>query len=380
MRFLPDAWVRFQYRVAALFLGLGRYGAAADTYGRIVRSRPDDSQARFHRAWSLLQIPQRREGIATFQELLRAAPSAFGFFLLGCGLQRESRHEEAVEAFREAARLEQSEKADLHYNWGISLAALRRLEEAAEAFENAARLGPPEVDAWDSLGVTYADLGRWKDAAACQRRVMRLSPTTSHCVNFASTLYELNELDEAEQVLRDVLARDRRSIDAKGLLVQVLTGQDRFDEAVALAREICAREPDLLPARLALAGALAEAGRLDQALAAANAAIAIAPQDPRPHGSLGAVLMKANDGAGALAAFERMAVCLDASVERLPSSPWVWCRAGRGAALSVLGRHDEAMKAFEELLRSDRDFFERWPELASHYQLSLRETGGSART
>lgn len=86
-----------------------------------------------------------------------------------------------------------------------------------------------------------------------------------------------------------------------------------------------------------------------------------------------AIYIKMNDGGEALDAFERMAQCLDPSIERLPSSAWVWCSAGRGAALSLLGRHDEAMVAFEGLLRIDQQFFERSPELAPHYQLSSRE-------
>ena len=165
MRFLPDAWARFHYRVAHLFLR--RYEAAASAYGRILRGRPDDAHARFQRVWSLLNVPRRRsEGIAAFQELLRAAPYAFGFFLLGCGLQGKSRYEEAVEAFREAARLEQSEKADLHYNWGISLAVLRRFEEAAEAFENAARLGPVRSG---RLGQPRGDICRFGPMERCSR-------------------------------------------------------------------------------------------------------------------------------------------------------------------------------------------------------------------
>ena len=64
-------------------------------------------------------------------------------------------------------------------------------------------------------------------------------------------------------------------------------------------------------------------------------------------------------------------------------SAWVSCIVGRGVALSLLSRHDEAMEAFDEVLRTDPEFFDRWPEVAPHYQLSSRETerntqGGSS--
>jgi tetratricopeptide (TPR) repeat protein len=361
--------------MANLFLRLHRDEAAANAYERVLRIRPDDPQAQFHRAWCLLHVPKRRgEGITAFQELLRVSPSAAGFFLMGCGLQHESRHEEAVEAFREAARLENPGTADLHYNYAISLTALRRLEEAADAYQNAAHLNPSDGEAWGNLGAAFAELGRWKDAAPCQERAMRLARSLTHGLNLGSTLYELNRLEEAERVLREALVHDPRSIDAMELLVQVLAGQDRYDEAIKLAREVCTLNPDAPSSRVVLAGALAEAGRLGEAHKEAKAVANLAPSDPRPHSALGAIYVRMNDGTAALAAFEQMARCLDATMEQLPSSALVWCHAGRGSAFSLLGRHDDAMAAFEEVLRTDQGFFERWPEVAPHYQLSSRET------
>ncbi len=158
------------------------------------------------------------------------------------------------------------------------------------------------------------------------------------------------------------------------LLAQVLAGQNRYDDAIELAREVCALNPDAPSSRVVLAGVLMEAGRLDVALQEANAAAEVAPSHARTHSALGAIYVKMNNGTAAGAAFEQMARCLDPSMERLPSLGRVWCDVGRGAALSLLGRHDEAMAAFEEVLRIDQGFFERWPEVASHYQLSSRET------
>ena len=202
----------------------------------------------------------------------------------------------------------------------------------------------------------FADLG-FPDAAERQAK-LRLA-------------YALNQVLEERKLSQ---AEAAKVLDAKELLAQVLAGQDRYDEAIKLAREICALNPDVLSSRIVLTGVLMEAGRLDEALQEGNAAAEVAPSDARPHSTLGAIYLKMGDGTAALAAFERMARCLDPSMERLPSSGLVWCDAGRGAALSLLGRHVEAMAAFEEVLRTDQGFFERWPEVAPHYHLSSRET------
>jgi tetratricopeptide (TPR) repeat protein len=299
---------------------------------------------------------------------------------LACGLQKEARHEEAIDAFREAGRLEDSGTADFFHNYAVSLEAVRRFEEAADAYRSAAQLNPSDAEAWGNLGALLVGLGRWKDAAPCQERALRLAPSVTHALNLASTLYELNRLDEAERVLRDAVVLDFRAVDVRELLATVLAGQDRYDEAIRLARETCESSSGALSSRTVLACVLAEAGCLDEALRVVKAAVDIAPQDPRAHGALGTVYVKMNDGASALAAFERMADCLAPEPDRLPSSPWVSYAAGRGIALSLVGQHDDAMAAFEDVLRADPEFFVRWPEVAPHYQLSSREAGRRTET
>jgi tetratricopeptide (TPR) repeat protein len=324
---------------------------------------------------AVLEVPARRvEGITAFENLMKSSPSASGYYLMACGLQKESRHEEAVQAFCEAARLDGSPHADFHFNHATSLGALGRLEEAADAYQAAAHLNPSDGDAWGNLGATLAELCRWKEAAPCQERAMRLAPSLLHGLNLGVTLFELNRLDDAERVLRESLVIEPRSTEAKEALAAVLIGQDRYDEALMLTRELCAPKPVALSSRVLLAGALMESGRLQEALHEAIAAGEADPSDPRPQGVLSFVYVKMNNGSAALAACDR-------AESLAQSEPWAsyavsrrWNAIGRGNALSVLGRHEEAMLAFEEALRIDPGFFERWPDMALHYNRSFQET------
>jgi tetratricopeptide (TPR) repeat protein len=157
---LVKARWRLHYHLANLFLRLHRYEQAANAYGRALRVQPGDPHLEFQRAWSLLEVPDRRaEGTTAFENLLKPSPSASGYYLMACGLQRESRHEEAVQAFREAARLEPAEHADFYFNHAISLSALRRLEDAVDRYQMPrtsiplmARLG----EAWDRRSPNWA--------------------------------------------------------------------------------------------------------------------------------------------------------------------------------------------------------------------------------
>ena len=118
------------------------------------------------------------------------------------------------------------------------------------------------------------------------------------------------------------------------MLATVLAGQDRYDEAIKLAREACQWRLLGAPSSTGrvLAGVLAEAGCLDEALRVAEAKQrTLHRRTQGAHGALGTVYVKMNDGESALAAFERMAECLAPETDRLPSSPWVSCIAGRVA-------------------------------------------------
>jgi tetratricopeptide (TPR) repeat protein len=332
----------------------------------------------FWRAWSLVRVQHRRvEGIREFQELLQSSPSAWGYYLLACALQQESRHEQAVVAFREAFRLDSRVVGDFHYNHATSLVALRRFEEAADEFKNAAQLNPSDGAAWGNLGMVLAELGRWRDAAPCLERSLRLAPSLAYSLILANTLFELNRLEDAERVTRAALELNPQALDGKETLARILTGQDRHQEALELAREITALNPSAASSRVVLAGVLREAGQLDAALEEAKAAVDLAPSEPGAYGALGATYLKMNDGAAALSAFAQMANCIDPDADRRPSWSSVWCDLGRGIALSLLGRHDEALSAFDQVLRADPEFFERWPEMAADYHRSL---GESART
>jgi tetratricopeptide (TPR) repeat protein len=141
-----------------------------------------------------------------------------------------------------------------------------------------------------------------------------------------------------------------------------------------LAQDVCAVKPVAVSSRVALAGVLRCAGQLEAALREANAAAEAYPSDPKPQAALASIHVEMNDGAAALTAFDRVRSQLEQSAERLSVGLQVWCTAGRGNALSVLGRHEEAMSAFEEALRGDPEYFKRWPEGGSHYGRSLRET------
>ena len=379
MRALRTLWSDVQVWVLYLWAyvcwRLGRFGASAEAYRRVLRRRPDDAHAQFYRAYGLCQVAhRRRDGIAALHEILERRPSASGFFLMGCGLQFEGRHEEAVAAYRDALRLEPPGTSELNYNLGTALRALRRRDEAVDALQQATHLDPSMADAWSHLGITFAEQGQWSVAAACLERVMRLEPTVSDALNLAEVLSELSRFDEAELLLRRALGMDPNSVQVKASLAWALCALERQNEAIAVARDALTTEPRSLEPRFVLAWALAEMGQLAEALAEAERTVDIASDQPEVHGSLGGIRLKAGDGAGALRAFDRALELESADVslseDRVPGCAWARIMTGRAAALSVLARHSEALELFEAALGVDPTLLERYDEPAKYHRLS----------
>jgi tetratricopeptide (TPR) repeat protein len=79
----------------------------------------------------------------------------------------------------------------------------------------------------------------------------------------------------------------------------------------------------------------------------------------------GAVAIEDSNGSVALKSFDRAHQLLGAteSADRFPGGHWVSCESGRASALSLLGRHDEALNAFDNVLEVDPTCLDRYDEV-----------------
>jgi tetratricopeptide (TPR) repeat protein len=76
------------------------------------------------------------------------------WFAQGVSFDNLNQYENAVEAYRQALRL-QPEHADAWYNLGIAYINLKKYGFAALSFEEAVRIEPEKAGAWFNLGVAY---------------------------------------------------------------------------------------------------------------------------------------------------------------------------------------------------------------------------------
>jgi tetratricopeptide (TPR) repeat protein len=233
------------------------------------------------------------------------------------------------------------------------------------------------VSGWNNLGILLQEAGKLEESLDCLGRVVALTPASAQAHNnLANTFRRLNRLEQAEAHYRRALDLHPDYAEARSNLAFLLSAHGQFDQAAAEARQAIELNPRLVDAYLNLAEvemsrhrhaaalqaldalhgfaphhpagliaraqALKQLERADDALRFAQQAVAAAPTSADAHNVLGQVLQSMGRHDEALAAFDRAAA--------LPGTVAEEALIGRATLFMETGRKDEAMAAFDRAL------------------------------
>lgn len=242
---------------------------------------------------------------------------------LGQSLIEQSRYAEALHAF-DRALIRQPDHPDIHYHRGVALHRLaaqhqggltkegnRLLSQATASYARAVELGSKDGRAYYALGHINTGGGHSEDTLRWMNRAIELDP----------------DLTEAHY-------ERARS----------LWGLGRTEEALQSFARVLELKPDFARAHMRRARLLAELNRFEEALRDHDRAIELAPDDSKVHFNRGRTLAKLGRHEEALEAHERAA-------ELWPR--FHGAHLGRGEAHEALGRVEEALQAYRRAERLD---------------------------
>lgn len=357
-----------------LLVVLKQYGASVWCYRRAAGLEPDSEYIQVRLAWFLWKAGKIQEADLAFIRLRDSTSSAWTLFSFAEFLQDQGRHTEAVAALDRAISCAEAERDPrLHYARGTSLVALDQLDEGIASFRHAVALRGDFAEAVASLGAALAWAKRWEEAVKWNREAIRLRPNAATAYYLGLALEHLKRPVEAEAAFRQATELEPHSteitIESHAHLALNIGDQARREEALERAESLLMSAPADVTARNTLCAILLADGQHDRTLTLARDTIALHPSDERPHIVLGWAYLAAEAPDRALAAFERArTLAID--------PPHV--HAGLGAALCALGRHQEAVEAFEQALARDPEFFEGGAMGAAYFEESQSQLRGDA--
>lgn len=249
------------------------------------------------------------------------ASAADAWHIVGLAHLRRGDLAHAERALRQAIARD-GQVAAYHGDLGNVLQDRGDLKGAVAAYTRALRLNPRYAEAWNDLGTARYARGEYESAVECYLRALRLRPqhVVAHA-NLGAVYRKLGLLTQARRALqRELVLRLKERLAA----FWRRRGPD-LGSAAGLAR---------------MARAQLDAGNPRHAEAIARRALEI---DARHSGALGAL-------AEACLRLGRADDALAAARTDLHRSD-AWLHQARARALTALGRHEEAVRAYEEALR-----------------------------
>jgi cytochrome c-type biogenesis protein CcmH/NrfG len=288
---LPATPVNALYRaIAQVGLGNNTERGMPDLVREIAAQKPNNSEFYMVLGDGWLALGKAREAIDAYRQAARLSPaSPRPLRSLAEALRRDGQAPAAAEVLKRALALaprdavtwDQAGMLDLDAEKvrkaieldpslpGQSRTLAEILDRAGQpdaalaAARDALRSDPYDAMAWDFAGRALAAKGEWRESFFDFERAVRLRPHDATCsYDFALALVRGDRFDEAQTRAEAAIAADPAFADAYELLGGLYLRNRRLADAVRAYRRMVELRPDSPRARLRLGNALAAQGDL----------------------------------------------------------------------------------------------------------------------
>lgn len=244
------------------------------------------------------------------------------------------------------------ERGHCHVLLGDAPAAIAALGEAV-------RLNPTLPASWDMLEQIHRMMGDIAQADRAAQHLATLKQLPPEVV-VANSLLADGDLEPAEAVIRDYLAKDPGNVGARRLLARILIAGDAATEAEILLKAVLDQAPDYHAARLDYAMALLEQEKHLEARRQAEILLGHDPDNRDYLKQYGAASIGLGDYEPVIDLYARLL-----ADPRQPGTDVADLRLWRANALKIVGRRTEAIADYRAALAARPDYGVAWFSLAN---------------
>lgn len=177
-------------------------------------------------------------------------------------------------------------------------------------------------------------------------------------IKLSQFLVTEERMDEAEIKIKDVLAKDPSVLEARYILGNIYSKQNKYDEAIEEFRKALEVDPDYYTALFGMAVTYKKAEMFDEAIVGFKRMIEMDPKDTKPFLHLGDIFHKKG-------LLEEAKNYLKSGIAIDPESPWF--HNNLGATYLKMNMFSEAEQEIQKALSIERSV----PLINAHFNLAL---------
>jgi len=158
----------------------------------------------------------------------------------------EDAYDTAVALLKTESNKSKKPLAVFKYKMGMALYKKREYHKARVLFKEALGLDPKYVEAYISIGDSYAIEGRQEDAVSFWEKLLEEVPESGHRVldRLQKTLYDLGRFGDIENICQKIITQVPDDIYAKLTLANIYKKKGELDSAERLLAEVVEMKPD----------------------------------------------------------------------------------------------------------------------------------------
>ncbi len=275
-------------------------------------------------------------------------------FLLAVCRRAQKRHDQALDLLSRLTRTE-PEYGRAWQEIGHNHRDCNRTGDAIEAYRKAVEFNPGLVASWRDLGRMLRRQGDLPAATVAEANAKRLAGLPRELQSVTSMMHE-DKLYKAEKLCRHFLQQHSHHLEGMRLLAAIGSRLNILDDAEFLLESALELDPKFDLARIDFIKVLHKRQKFERAF---EQAVELRRRMP---GNLAAEMAYANQ-CSAVGRYEEALEVLDGLLDKSPSPANV--QMLRGHALKTIGRHDDAVAAYQAAAAERPGFGDAWWSLAN---------------